>query len=35
MQFVAPWYADAQLLQLAAWLQEKHPWPQLQDQQKL
>ncbi len=30
MQFVAPWYADAQLLKLAAWLQETHPWPQLQ-----
>jgi aspartyl-tRNA(Asn)/glutamyl-tRNA(Gln) amidotransferase subunit A len=29
MQFVAPWYADAQLLSLAAWLQEQHPWPEL------
>ena len=28
IQFAAPWYADAQLLRLAAWLEQHHPWPE-------
>lgn len=27
IQFAAPWYADSLLIKLAAWLQDKHPWP--------